>query len=1020
MQGYDGSIRIDTLLDTSALDRGLDSIEDKIKGFGVSLGAVFGAKELISFGKQAIDAASDLTEAQNVVDTAFGSMAYKMEQFASTALETYGISELTAKNMGSTYMAMAKGMGVAEGAASDMAVTLTGRLSDVMSFYNKTQSEVDTIGRAIITGETEPLKAIGVVMTQTNLEAYAMAKGLSKAYTEMSAQEQLLVRYKYFLEQTAMAQGDFAKTSDAWANQTRLLAERTNQLMTNIGNVLINTLTPALQFANEAVSFIDQLLFGSRSAEESSAAQSAAETADEVTAVGTAAEKSQKKLNGLISGFDELHIISGAKSKSNDSGTDMDTSELLSESLDLDANAAKKSANKYKDIINEIYLAFRSHPLTKLISRLIDDIADFFGCIDEYGDIDAGGIVTALMDILGAFLAYKAVSGVIRGVSQFGRTVSDVSSGVSWFNVTFSKLITLIAANPIAAAAVGIGALIAGIYALAEAMRHQDLVDSFGDISISLDEIDELTSPISSDIEKIAKSFADNNAKVKSARDNFASLSTAITSTAEALKTSCDAKDAEEVAKQLDEAIDAALNYTSTVTDTSAMRDLFASDGIIDDEEQTLLSTFDNLDGTLKDKIETISEQIHSITQTAADENRGLVESEIKNIQKLYSELQQMTAAQADIETSAAWERLINRDYTYDSYDVLLENIKEANEKMQKSLDELERTSYEDLMSKLASLEASGASKESIEALKRSGIESIKESLENKRLESLEYQKRLFQSYYQGRYAKWEDENFDNYARGIIANFGVDESDDNLKKIREYYNLLKLGTDSTALQNLAEQLGETNLLSAANAMTEEMYNCISSIDSSYDEFLQDYNAINAECTGKTQIEADAFQQSLAAILNGSGNYDITFGEDFLAAMSSEADIIESGGNLLYEAAERAVEQVNNAQKMLAYYGDNESTAAYWQSLANGGSPYYGADPNMAAYWENLKKYGSPSNLGFSGASYVTDYAHKPEATESKLTIDLIINGEKESTEVFRPEWNGRNISRTIITNGKGE
>ena len=1005
MQGYDGSIRIDTLLDTSAIDKGIDSVEDKIKSFGVSLGAAFGAKELISFGKQAIDAASDLTEAQNVVDTAFGSMSYKMEQFASTALETYGISELTAKNMGSTYMAMAKGMGVAEGAASDMAVSLTGRLSDVMSFYNKTQSEVDTMGRAIITGETEPLKAIGVVMTQTNLEAYAMAKGLSKTYSEMSAQEQLLVRYKYFLEQTSMAQGDFAKTSDAWANQTRLLAERTNQFMTNIGNVLIETLTPALQFANEAVSFIDELLFGGRSAEESAAAQSAAETADEVTAVGKAAEKSQKKLNGLISGFDELHIISGAKSSNDENAAEVDTTGLLGESLALDATSARKSANKYKDIINEIYLAFRRHPLTKLISGLVDDIADFFGSINA-ADIDAGGIVTVLMDILTAFLAYKAVSGIVSSTDLFVGNLSN--------------LIKIAAAHPMLAAVAGIVALVAAMDALDATIRHQILVDSFGDISISLAEIDELTAPISGDIEKIAKSFADNNTKVKNARDNFSSLSTAITNTAEALKVSCDAKDAEEFATQLNEAFDAALNYTSAVTDTSAMRELFMSDGVIDEEEQNLLSTFDNLGGTLKDRIETISEQIRSITQTAAEENRGLVQSEIDNIQKLYSELQEMTAAQTDIESKATWERLINRDYTYDSYDVLFEEIKKARKETQDMLDELEQASYEDLMSKVSLMESSGASKESIEAIKQSGIASIKESLENKRLESLGYEKRLLQSYYKGRYSKWEDDYFNDTARGIVGYYNVDDSDENLKRIREYYNLIKLGTDPTALQNLAEQLGEIDLLSVADSMTGEMQEVIAGIDKGYNEFLEEYNAINGECTDKTEIEADAFQQNLAAIFSGSEDFDITFGEDFLATMTTQAGDIENGGDLLYEAAERAVEQVQNAQQLLAYYGDNESTAAYWKNLINGdSSPYYGADPNMAAYWANLKKYGSLNGTDFSGSSYVNGYPYKPETTESTLTVDVLVNGEKETTEVFRPEY-GKSVSRTIITNGKGE
>ena len=1005
MPQYDGSIRIDTLLDTSAIDKGIDSVEDKIKSFGVSLGAAFGAKELISFGKQAIDAASDLTEAQNVVDTAFGSMSYKMEQFASTALETYGISELTAKNMGSTYMAMAKGMGVAEGAASDMAVSLTGRLSDVMSFYNKTQSEVDTIGRAIITGETEPLKAIGVVMTQTNLEAYAMAKGLSKTYSEMSAQEQLLVRYKYFLEQTAMAQGDFAKTSDGWANQTRLLAERMNQFMTNIGNVLIETLTPALQFANEAVSFIDDLLFGGRSAEESSAAQSAAETADEVTAVGTAAEKSQKKLNGLISGFDELHIISGAKSSNDENAAEVDATGLLGESLALDATSARKSANKCKDIINEIYLAFRRHPLTKLISGLVDDIADFFSSING-ADIDAGGIVTVLMDILTAFLAYKAVSGIV--------------SSTDLFVGNLGKLIKLAAAHPMLAAVAGIVALVAAMDALDAVIRHQNLVDSFGDISISLAEIDELTAPISGDIEKIAKSFSDNNTKIKNARDNFTNLSTAIASTSEALKKSCDAKNAEEFAAQLDEAIDAALNYSSALTDTSSLREFYLSDGVIDDEEQSVLSTLDGLGGTLKEKIETISEQIHSITQTAADENRGLVEAEIKNIQKLYSELQQITATQADIETSATWERLINRAYTYDSYDVLFEEIKKARKETQDAHDEIERTKYEDMMYQVSSMKANGYSDAAIEQFKQDYIKSIQDTLDQKENESLLYQKRLFQSYYQGRYSKWEDDYFNDTARGIVGYYNVDDSDENLKRIREYYNLIKLGTNPTALSNLAEQLGEIDLLSVADSMTGEMQEVIAGIDKGYNDFLEEYNAINGECTDKTEIEADAFQQNLAAIFSGSEDFDIAFGEDFLATMTTQAGNIENGGDLLYEAAERAVEQVQNAQQLLAYYGDNESTAAYWKNLINGdSSPYYGADPNMAAYWANLKKHGSLNGTDFSGSSYVNGYPYRPETTESTLTVDVIVNGEKETTEVFRPEY-GKSVSRTIITNGKGE
>ncbi len=545
-----------------------------------------------------MEAASDLAEAQNVVDTAFGEMSYKMEQFADTALETYGISELTAKNMGSTYMAMAKGMGVATDAASDMAVTLTGRLADIMSFYNKTQFEVDTIGRALITGETEPLKAIGVVMTQTNLSAYAMAQGFSKTYAEMSSNEQLLVRYKYFLEQTALAQGDFSKTSENWANQTRMLSERLNEFMTNLGGVIMNALTPALQFANEAVMFLNDLFFGGKTEEETTAAKNAEAVTDEVTAVGTAAEKSEKKLNNLISGFDELHIISGAKPDDDESVTDagIDTSNLLGINLDADASTAKKAAGKYRDIINEIYLAFRRYPLTKLIGDIIDNVGDFFGLFEDDGGIDADGVVTMLMTVHEAFLAYKSISTITGAISAF-------SSG-------FGGLIGIITAHPVAAAVVGVIALAAAIYSLTMKLKKEEISSHFGDIAISFEEINELVGPITEDIDNVAKAFDDNKTRLKTAKDNFTDIAKAVQQTADAFKNGAAEQDVESFAEQLNGFIDSALEVNGATYDTSALEAAFAADGIIDDEEQKILERYDTFGGTVAERIEGIRSEI--------------------------------------------------------------------------------------------------------------------------------------------------------------------------------------------------------------------------------------------------------------------------------------------------------------------------------------------------------------------------------------------------------------------------
>lgn len=860
---YDGSIRIDTSINSQPIDNGISAIENKIKSIGTTIGLAFGVKELVDFGKRAVTAASDLAEAQNVVDTAFGDMSWKMEQFAATALDTYGISELTAKNMGSTYMAMAKGMGVATDAASDMAVTLTGRLSDIMSFYNKTQSEVDTIGRALITGETEPLKAIGVVMTQTNLSAYAMAQGFAKTYEEMSSNEQLLVRYKYFLEQTAMAQGDFAKTSEGWANQTRLLSERWNEFITNFGGLIMNTLTPALEFANEAVSFLNELFFGGKdNAENTFAVKNAEAVTDEVTSMGAAADKSKKKLNNLIAGFDELHIISGAgsdKEKEQTTYAGIDTSNLLGVNLDADTKTAKKAAGKYRDVINEIYLAFKRHPLTKTVEGIIKGVGKFFGFIKDNNKISAGNIVDTLMDILGAILAYKAVKGIVGGVSTFAKG--------------FGGLIGIITAHPVAAAVVGITGLAIGIFKLADELKRQEIASHFGDISISLEEIDELVSPIDKDINNLAKAFSDNESKIKTSRDNFVDLSKAIGATTDALKFSSSSEDIDKFTQQVDEYIDAALDYTNAKNDTSALRELYMADDKIDDTEQAVLDSIENLNGSVSSKIETIRAQIHAITQAAADENRGLVEAEIENIKKLYDELARLTSTQGDIEQSATWERLVSRAYTYDSYDVLLEEIKKAREQSEASQKEIDEALFKQMTSTIMDMRADGASESEIEKFRQDFIKSTDDSLNQKKKKSAEYELKLLDAWGKAHYEFTEDKLFDDFTKNNY-NF---QSDESRKRLKDYYEMYKKALQSgdqrqenlEKISQLANDLNEQYYLETTTAL----YRALVAEDKTYGDWSNERNAVVQSLTELGDEGASGFTNCFVDVIKGAETFD---------------------------------------------------------------------------------------------------------------------------------------------------
>ncbi len=316
----DGRVVIDTTLNNKGFVKGVQGLAGNLKSVlgkvGLAMGVALGVNELVKLGKQAVELGSNIAEVQNVVDTAFGDMAYKIEEFADSAIENFGMSKLSAKQTASTYMAMAKGMGIASDKASDMAVALTGLTGDIASFYNITQAEADTKLKSVFTGETETLKSLGIVMTQTNLDAYAMANGFGKTTKAMSQAELVALRYAYVTDKLGMAAGDFAKTSNSWANQTRILSERWKEFLSLIGDGLIRVLTPAVKLLNEMMNILisfgqkfsdlTKAFFGEeeKSAESIKAATAAEEDLTAATEAATEAAKRQ------AAGFDEMNILS--------------------------------------------------------------------------------------------------------------------------------------------------------------------------------------------------------------------------------------------------------------------------------------------------------------------------------------------------------------------------------------------------------------------------------------------------------------------------------------------------------------------------------------------------------------------------------------------------------------------------------------------------------------------------------------------------------------------------------------
>ena len=199
----------------------VNSINASFSKLGKILAGVLSAAALVKFTKDCLDAGSNLAEVQNVVDVTFGSMSSKVNEFAKNAWKTIGLSETMAKQYMGNFGAMSKSMGFTVNEAEKMGEQLTNLSGDVASFYNITQDESYTKLKSVFTGETESLKELGVVMTQENLNAFAMANGFGKTVDAMNQQEKVALRLAYVTQNLSAANGDFSRTSGSWANQVR-------------------------------------------------------------------------------------------------------------------------------------------------------------------------------------------------------------------------------------------------------------------------------------------------------------------------------------------------------------------------------------------------------------------------------------------------------------------------------------------------------------------------------------------------------------------------------------------------------------------------------------------------------------------------------------------------------------------------------------------------------------------------------------------------------------------------------
>lgn len=378
-------------VDFSAISRGLSKTQNELSAFqthtsktmslvGNSFKMAFGyisIRAIATFVRATTKLAGDLIEVQNVVDVTFGSMAKEVNAFADTAIEQFGLSELSAKKYTSSMGAMLKSSGLMGETAKEMSIGLTQLSADMASFYNLSNEEAFEKIRSGMAGMARPLRELGINMSVANLEAFALAEGMEKSFAKMTQAEQAMTRYKFLLASTGDAQGDFARTSMSWANQTKILGQQFKVLGGTIGAGFINLLTPLLTVINRIIGRLQvaaeyfkkftAMIFGDANILGQGTVIDLSDETDSVDEYGSAVEEAGKKAKKALAPFDELNQISSGSSGSNGTAviepinignTDGSVIDKITDSLGglsgLDLTKMNESLSTLKDTLKPI------------------------------------------------------------------------------------------------------------------------------------------------------------------------------------------------------------------------------------------------------------------------------------------------------------------------------------------------------------------------------------------------------------------------------------------------------------------------------------------------------------------------------------------------------------------------------------------------------------------------------------------------------------------------------------------
>lgn len=342
-----GSIQLDIIGNLSPLKKSLStsSLSAITKGAVKALGSLVAVGSLAKFQSDCVQAAANVQQLNNRVQTVFPEMTATINDWASNANLKMGMGGGSAKKLASTFGMMAQGMGIATDASAGMSMQMTELAGDMAAFYGITTEEAQSKLTGIFTGMTRGMKTLGVNMSEANLQAHALSLGITAQVATMSEADKAALRLSYAQSQLSKIQGYAEKNTQTYNGQVQLLQQRFGALKATLGQGMIVALMPLVKALNmvmqaalnaaKAFNKLIEAVTGKSLSEMMGGIQGTMLAADEVTedaADSTAEltqaqeqaakaakdqEKAQKNLNKTLAGFDKINRLSSDKDDTN-------------------------------------------------------------------------------------------------------------------------------------------------------------------------------------------------------------------------------------------------------------------------------------------------------------------------------------------------------------------------------------------------------------------------------------------------------------------------------------------------------------------------------------------------------------------------------------------------------------------------------------------------------------------------------------------------------------------------------